>query len=532
MADYYSLLARAVANLPKSSPPSTRRAIYDRARKALTTQLRSLKPQLPESDIAREERALDEAVSRLEAEFEPATADVFPMPAGGEADPGPAAAPAGEPAPLQPTPSPPPFIRPMEPAVSRMASQVRPAAPPLKPRAPTLPPAPGPAAAPRARPQVGASGLPKARELSAAPPEAPVQAEAPVEPMFAANRRDETAESGPAPSLGAAGGRDDRKAARPTLADAGARRAPGWLWVVAAIGVGFAASIAVVAYLMRPALQDLTAPAAVETPVAGAVDTQGKSPRRVGQTDEGAPAVEATPTDSPTPAADAAAPSPPATSASPPAPPAPTVASPAPTLVPQAPAPASAAAVPAGTAAQALPVSSRAAMLIATVADAAKPAISVGSVVWSLVPAPAGQPAGLGVKAEVDVPDLKMHASMILRKNLDGSLPASHTIDLRVTFDPGSPIKGIKDIALPLMRRDDPPAADALTGVRVKISDNYFLVGLNRGDADVARNVQELAERSWFDFPMQLDDDRIAKLTFEKGGDGEKLVAQALAAWK
>src|SRR6202041_2482044 len=71
MADYYSLLSRAVSNLPKSSPASARRAIYDRARKALIGQLRSLKPALPESDIAREENALDAAVSRLEAEQEP-----------------------------------------------------------------------------------------------------------------------------------------------------------------------------------------------------------------------------------------------------------------------------------------------------------------------------------------------------------------------------------------------------------------------------------------------------------------------------
>ena len=64
MADYYSLLSRAITNLPKTSPPSARQAIYGRARSALTTQLRSLRPQLPESDIAREERALDEAVAR------------------------------------------------------------------------------------------------------------------------------------------------------------------------------------------------------------------------------------------------------------------------------------------------------------------------------------------------------------------------------------------------------------------------------------------------------------------------------------
>ena len=35
MADYTSLLMRAVANLPNSGTPATRGAIYERARKAL-----------------------------------------------------------------------------------------------------------------------------------------------------------------------------------------------------------------------------------------------------------------------------------------------------------------------------------------------------------------------------------------------------------------------------------------------------------------------------------------------------------------
>ena len=109
---------------------------------------------------------------------------------------------------------------------------------------------------------------------------------------------------------------------------------------------------------------------------------------------------------------------------------------------------------------------------------------------------------------------------MTIRKNTDASLPASHTIDLRVTFGDGAEIKGIKDMRVPMMRRDDPPAQDPLAGVRVKISDNYFLVGLNRADADVARNIDLIASRDWFDFPLLLNDDRIAKLTFEKGADG------------
>src|ERR1700722_9236475 len=115
MADYYSLLSRAVSNLPKSSPASARRAIYDRARKALIGQLRSLKPPLPESDIAREENALDVAVKRLEAEFESAPA----------APPAPAASPA--------PPAPPP-ARPVAPS----RPQVMPPRPAAPLKAPTL----------------------------------------------------------------------------------------------------------------------------------------------------------------------------------------------------------------------------------------------------------------------------------------------------------------------------------------------------------------------------------------------------------
>ena len=69
MADYYSLLAKAVSNLPKARPEPARNAIYERARKALVRQLRSLGPPLPEADIAREEAALETAIGRLEAQF-------------------------------------------------------------------------------------------------------------------------------------------------------------------------------------------------------------------------------------------------------------------------------------------------------------------------------------------------------------------------------------------------------------------------------------------------------------------------------
>ncbi|MGX1743447.1 histidine kinase [Bosea sp. NPDC055353] len=73
MADFYPILARAVAGLPETSPEA-RRAIYDRARTALVAQLRGLDPPLSEAEIMRERLSLDEAVARIEADYDEAPA--------------------------------------------------------------------------------------------------------------------------------------------------------------------------------------------------------------------------------------------------------------------------------------------------------------------------------------------------------------------------------------------------------------------------------------------------------------------------
>jgi hypothetical protein len=515
MADYYSLLSRAVSNLPKSSPASARRAIYDRARKALIGQLRSLKPALPESDIAREENALDAAVSRLEAEFEP-----------------PAAAP-----PVAPTPPP---VRPAAPA--------RPPLPPSRPaaplRAPTIglkPAAPLSAPVPVAALGSGAVATAPAAGVPLRPPALPTSATSALLASFSAGvgrAKNAPETDAPAPPVSATSavveGPDNaprigspRETAAPHVdVDPPRPGAPGrvtlgrsnpWPWIGLAVVVGLVGSIAVAAFLTRQGPQGLTIKEPVEaTPTATPAANGQKIVERVGAAPATAPSD--TPSSPPTPA-----PAPASTST----PPAPATPTPSPAT---APVPTPTAAAP--TVAAVLPVTARAAMLVATAADAQKPAVTIGTVVWSTAPALPGQPGSVGVKADIDIPDLKMHATMTLRKNTDAALPASHTIDLRLVFDEGSPIKGVKDIDLPRMRRDDSPNADPLLGVKVKINDSYFLIGLNRTDADVARNIDEIATRGWFDFPLLLNDDRIAKLTFEKAADGERVVNEALAAWK
>src|SRR5579871_2741850 len=67
MADYYPLIAKAVAGLDKSTG-ETRRALYDRARTALLAQLRGVEPALSEPEITRERLALEEAIRKVEGE--------------------------------------------------------------------------------------------------------------------------------------------------------------------------------------------------------------------------------------------------------------------------------------------------------------------------------------------------------------------------------------------------------------------------------------------------------------------------------
>lgn len=68
MADYYPLIARAIAGLDPSAPGEQRRALYERARTALISQLRGVQPALSEAEITRERLALEDAVRRVEAD--------------------------------------------------------------------------------------------------------------------------------------------------------------------------------------------------------------------------------------------------------------------------------------------------------------------------------------------------------------------------------------------------------------------------------------------------------------------------------
>lgn len=75
MADYYSVLARAVVNL-ETEDAEAREELYERARSIIVAELRKQNPRISALTITREQAALEAAIRQLETELRPRSRDV------------------------------------------------------------------------------------------------------------------------------------------------------------------------------------------------------------------------------------------------------------------------------------------------------------------------------------------------------------------------------------------------------------------------------------------------------------------------
>ncbi len=594
MAEYFPLLDRAVSGLPEQTAEA-RRSIYERARTALLGQLSGMQPPVPDEDIARENAALDEAIARLEAKFAdratqpapdlPTTAPPEPRPqqpaapaaaarpqrtpalgAAPEAvsaPPGVPTASNGAPAPdadAPPRPTGPPSLPigkapPVSPPPvrSRPVLGQRPAPSAggeSKPR-PALPPRPPAARSGADLPTASlpAPGLPAAGVLPAARVSRPIMA---VRPGVAAVPSDaDRTPTGTAPAEAASGEHqalapigDAGVAAPPTAASDEARQqgsanfadamdaagttghppddvvsprgrdsalrpaAPrpkptrrlGWP-VLAATGLVAALmlGIGVAAWTMRDRPEQVVASrSGILTPEGGA---PGKTVDRANAPGGEASAPDAQPGDT--------------TSG----------------IAVPAPMPQNSSAADAGPG---IAVAQRAALLVDAPDEPQRIKTYTGTVVWHVdsVSAGQGQPLAMAVSADIDIPDAKLKATMLLQRNPEPQLPASHTIEFHFLPQPGSALGNVKQINVPEMRKDDEaPTGDSLSGVPVAITDNYFLVGLSRSGAE-NQNLRLIAERNWFDVSILFVSNKLAKLTFEKGAGGQRVLEDAMKSWR
>jgi hypothetical protein len=157
----------------------------------------------------------------------------------------------------------------------------------------------------------------------------------------------------------------------------------------------------------------------------------------------------------------------------------------------------------------------------------------IGSAVWrtETVSPGSGLAPELEVRADITIPERNMTVTWTLRRNTDQALPASHTIEIMFNLPPDFPGGGIANVPGILMKDSEQARGVPLAGLAVKVTNGFFLIGLSAVDADVQRNIDLLKTRPWFDIPIVYNNGGRAILALEKGPPGDRAFADAFAAW-
>ncbi|MEA2930495.1 MAG: hypothetical protein QOG38_2923 [Hyphomicrobiales bacterium] len=490
MADYYPLVAKAIAGLEKNTGEG-RRALYDRARTALVGQLRSMSdPALTEAEITRERLSLEEAIRKVEAESarrprEPA-----------------------KPSEASKTASGPELDENGMSAADRLRSPTRTRTPPGERRSVTdeglkgfhdiMAEAEGlgeaPAQAARSAREVFAATPPAGRSFDRVEPRAePEGLRTPVRPPRTPEPPSRTARAQPQSSDPFAGQQPAEP--RPGMQRQGPLRQPAAddidelprrsrVGLVAAIlTVLIILALGVAAFWQRDRVAALFN--AVRAPTQQTqkdAPTTKKFEERVGEPKQPTQPNQAQPT--PTPANPAA------------------------------------------------PVVQRVVLYEEDPNDPQGKRY-VGSAIWrteTASPAPNAAP-DLAVRADLEIPERRITMTFSLRRNSDQAMPASHTIEVMFNLPADFPFGGISNVPGILMKQAEQTRGAPLAGLAVKVTSGYFLVGLSAVESDMQRNLQLLKERPWFDIPIVYNNGRRAILAIEKGTPGERAFEEAFKAW-
>jgi hypothetical protein len=155
-----------------------------------------------------------------------------------------------------------------------------------------------------------------------------------------------------------------------------------------------------------------------------------------------------------------------------------------------------------------------------------------GSAVWQVeqMPPGPGQKPEVAVRADISIPEQRMSVRWSLRRDTDNGA-ASHTIEVMFTLPADFPHGSVANIPGVLMKQAESSRGAPLAGLVVKVTNNFFLIGLSSAEAEKQRNIQYLKERPWFDVPVVYGDGKRAIIAIEKGIPGERAFADAFAAW-
>lgn len=151
-----------------------------------------------------------------------------------------------------------------------------------------------------------------------------------------------------------------------------------------------------------------------------------------------------------------------------------------------------------------------------------------GTVDWKKGTDENGLPTLIG---KANIPARNLSVDLLIRKNSDPSLPASHLMEINFTVSDsfiGGSIAGLPGV---LLKDEELVQGTPLVGASARVVGNSFLFALSAAPEDSTANVNLLTSRKWMDLALIYASGKRAIITLEKDDKAQKLFSDVFAAW-
>jgi hypothetical protein len=151
-----------------------------------------------------------------------------------------------------------------------------------------------------------------------------------------------------------------------------------------------------------------------------------------------------------------------------------------------------------------------------------------GTIEWSKGQDETGLPTLVG---HATIPARNLGVDVLIRKNSDSSLPASHLMEINFRVSEsfiGGSVAGLPGV---LLKNEELVQGTPLVGASARVVGNSFLFALSAAPEDLNANTSLLTERKWIDLALIYATGKRAIITLEKDATADGLFKEVFAAW-
>jgi hypothetical protein len=133
--------------------------------------------------------------------------------------------------------------------------------------------------------------------------------------------------------------------------------------------------------------------------------------------------------------------------------------------------------------------------------------------------------------AKANIPARNLAVDVLIRKNSDPSLPASHLMEVNFRVNDafvGGSIAGLPGV---LLKNEELVQGTPLVGASARVVGNSFLFALSARPEDIAANAKLLTDRKWMDLALIYATGQRAIITLEKDDQATSMFNEVLAEW-